>query len=111
MRPPHHPAFGPWGKVFPEPAMTLAAVDRRVHHATTFEINVESYRRRAAIGRRQKRAGRPQGHATIYNLETASLHESKTKKDLVSDDQIEQPDSRRGHGFSILNYVFSQPDC
>ena len=28
--------------------MTLAAVDRLVHHATSFEMNVESYRRRVA---------------------------------------------------------------
>lgn len=29
--------------------MTVAAIDRLVHHATIFELNVESYRRRAAI--------------------------------------------------------------
>jgi len=40
--------FGKWNGVFPEPAMTLAAVDRLVHHATIFEMNVESYRRRHA---------------------------------------------------------------
>jgi DNA replication protein DnaC len=34
--------FGEWGKVFPDPAMTLATVDRLVHHATIFEMNVES---------------------------------------------------------------------
>lgn len=34
--------FGEWGKVFPDPAMTLAAVDRLVHHAPIFELNVES---------------------------------------------------------------------
>ena len=28
--------------------MTLAAVDRLVHHSTILEINVESYRRRAS---------------------------------------------------------------
>jgi len=28
--------------------MTLAAVDRLVHHATIFELNVESFRRRSA---------------------------------------------------------------
>src|SRR6201999_2413175 len=44
--------FGEWGKIFPDPAMTLAAVDRLVHHATIFEMNVESYRRRAAVQRR-----------------------------------------------------------
>jgi DNA replication protein DnaC len=40
--------FGEWGKVFQDPAMTLAAVDRLVHHATIFEMNVDSYRRRNA---------------------------------------------------------------
>ncbi|GJE42188.1 Insertion sequence IS5376 putative ATP-binding protein [Methylobacterium soli] len=34
--------FGEWGRIFPDPAMTLAAVDRLVHHATIFEMNVES---------------------------------------------------------------------
>ena len=33
--------------------MTLAAVDRLVHHATIFEMNVESYRRRAALERKR----------------------------------------------------------
>ena len=40
--------FSEWGDVFAEPAMTLAAVDRLVHHSTILEMNVESYRRRAA---------------------------------------------------------------
>lgn len=44
--------FGEWNKVFPDPAMTVAAIDRLVHHATIFEMNVESYRRRSAIARR-----------------------------------------------------------
>jgi DNA replication protein DnaC len=46
--------FGDWGKVFPDPAMTVAAIDRLVHHATIFEMNVESYRRRTAIARKSK---------------------------------------------------------
>ena len=44
--------FGEWNKVFPDPAMTVAAIDRLVHHATIFEMNVESYRRRTALGRK-----------------------------------------------------------
>jgi DNA replication protein DnaC len=40
--------FSGWDQVFPEAAMTLAAVDRLVHHSTIFELNVESYRRRSA---------------------------------------------------------------
>ena len=57
--------FGEWGKVFPDQAMTLAAVDRLVHHATIFEMNVESYRRREAVKR--KRPGRPASYATTAN--------------------------------------------
>jgi DNA replication protein DnaC len=30
--------FGEWNRVFPDPAMTLAAVDRLVHHATIFSM-------------------------------------------------------------------------
>jgi DNA replication protein DnaC len=33
--------FGEWNDVFPDPAMTVAAVDRLVHHATILELNVE----------------------------------------------------------------------
>ena len=60
--------FGEWGKIFPDPAMTLAAVDRLVHHATIFEMNVDSYRRRTAIQRKQQGAGRPASFATIKNV-------------------------------------------
>ena len=55
--------FGEWGKVFPDPAMTLAAIDRLVHHATIFEMNVESYRRRVAL-ERKRGPGRPPNRAT-----------------------------------------------
>jgi DNA replication protein DnaC len=55
--------FGEWNRVFPDPAMTLAAIDRLVHHATIVEMNVESYRRRAAL-ERKRGPGRPPSHAT-----------------------------------------------
>ncbi len=44
--------------------MTLAAIDRLVHHSIIFEINVESYRRRAALDRKRG-PGRPPTHATV----------------------------------------------
>jgi hypothetical protein len=47
--------FGEWTSVFPDAAMTLAAVDRLVHHAVILEMNVESYRRRAAASRHNPR--------------------------------------------------------
>jgi DNA replication protein DnaC len=40
--------FSQWSEVFTDAAMTLAAIDRLVHHSTILEMNVESYRRRAA---------------------------------------------------------------
>ena len=59
--------FGEWGKVFPDPAMTLAAVDRLVHHATILEMNVESYRRRTAL-ERKRGPGRPPSRATTKTV-------------------------------------------
>ena len=56
--------FGEWGKIFPDQAMTLAVVDRLVHHATIFEMNVESYRRRAAL-ERKRGPGPPPVNATL----------------------------------------------
>ena len=40
--------FSGWNDVFPDPGMTVAAIDRLVHHSTIFELNVPSYRRRQA---------------------------------------------------------------
>ena len=44
--------------------MTLAAIDRLVHHSTVLEMNVDSYRRREAIDK-ARGAGRPPSKATI----------------------------------------------
>ena len=59
--------FGEWGKVFPDPAMTLAAVDRLVHHATILEMNVESYRQRTAL-ERKRGPGWPPSRATTKTV-------------------------------------------
>src|SRR5487761_2438631 len=48
--------FAEWNKVFPDPAMTIAAVDRLVHHAVVVEMNVDSYRQKAAIARKGRAA-------------------------------------------------------
>src|SRR6195952_873652 len=46
--------FSGWNDVFPDPGMTVAAIDRLVHHSTIFELNnVESYRGKVAA-REQK---------------------------------------------------------
>ena len=64
--------FGEWGKIFPDQAMTLAAIDRLVHHATILEMNVESYRRREALDRKRGR-GRS---ATLATPKTTGKTES-----------------------------------
>ena len=69
--------FGEWGKIFPAPAMTLAAVDRLVHHATIFEMNVESYRRKTAVQRRTG-PGRPPTRATISENDRLSGRDNQT---------------------------------
>lgn len=71
--------FGEWGQVFPDPAMTLAAVDRLVHHATIFEINVDSYRRRAALERKHNGQGRPPTRAAINGDTDLSRPDNQTQ--------------------------------
>ena len=50
----NHP-FGEWTSLFPDAAMTLAAVDRLVHHSTIFEMNVESYSRKGVAARTERK--------------------------------------------------------
>lgn len=69
--------FGEWGRIFPDPAMTLAAVDRLVHHATIFELNVDSYRRKSALEDKRGR-GRPATRATIKNSPSVSPSDEPT---------------------------------
>ena len=79
--------FGEWNRVFPDPAMTLAAVDRLVHHATIFEMNVESYRRRTAMEAKRSR-GRPAAFATINNTpQIVAERQSNRDNALASDNE------------------------
>lgn len=64
--------FGEWGRIFPDQAMTLAAIDRLVHHATILEMNVESYRRKVALDRKRG-PGRPPVHATPNEVDKAVI--------------------------------------
>lgn len=46
----NHP-FSAWDGIFPDPSMTVAVVDRLVHHATIWELHTDSYRRKSAAKR------------------------------------------------------------
>jgi DNA replication protein DnaC len=45
--------FSQWDSIFTDSMMTVAAIDRLVHHATILEIKAESFRKQAAISRTQ----------------------------------------------------------
>lgn len=45
----NHP-FSEWDKIFTDTMMTVAAIDRLVHHASIIEIQAESFRRKEAMG-------------------------------------------------------------
>ena len=80
--------FGEWGRIFPDPAMTLAAVDRLVHHATIFELNVDSYRRRTAVQNKRGR-GRPATRATPKNTPSVSLGDNQPDEDTCHPEETQ----------------------
>jgi DNA replication protein DnaC len=48
----NHP-FSQWDQIFPDSMMTVAAVDRLIHHALIVEIQTESFRKHSALKRSQ----------------------------------------------------------
>ena len=41
--------FSQWDHIFPDTMMTVAAIDRIIHHATIIEIEGESYRKKQSV--------------------------------------------------------------
>ncbi len=66
--------FSAWERVFPDKAITIAAIDRLVHHATILEMNTESYRRRAAV---RRKADEPATPPTTTTDSLTDNHEGK----------------------------------
>ena len=54
--------FSQWDRIFADPVMTVAAIDRLVHHSVILEIDAESYRKNEAASRHNR-----------YNLKSAIL--------------------------------------
>ena len=67
--------FGQWETIFPDRVMTLAAIDRLVHRASIFELNVDSYRRRTAIENKRTQRRRPEAASTATDHADASPQE------------------------------------
>lgn len=41
--------FSAWDNIFPDSMMTVAAIDRLIHHATIIELEGESYRKKQQL--------------------------------------------------------------
>ncbi len=54
----NHP-FSEWDSIFSDSMMTVAAVDRLVHHALIIEIKAESFRKQAAANRVTSKSSQP----------------------------------------------------
>jgi len=50
--------FAQWDSIFPDKIMTVAAIDRLVHHGTILEFGAESYRLREAESRKARSSSR-----------------------------------------------------
>lgn len=71
-----------WDRIFPDQMMTVAAVDRLVHHATIIEVGSDSDRRKEALGQIAAEA------ATITVPETTT---TTPPSGSCSDDNYSQP--------------------
>jgi hypothetical protein len=70
--------------VFGDKAVTVAAIDRLVHHATILEMNVDSYRRRTAAERRASISS-----PTTTSNDSLDAHQHKTDADNIADNITE----------------------
>lgn len=70
--------FSAWNRVFPDQAVTVAAIDRLVHHATILEMNGDSYRRRAAASRQSA------------EVDARATTSSDNRDDTVASDNIKE---------------------
>jgi DNA replication protein DnaC len=48
-------AFSEWDRIFDDNMMTVAAIDRLVHHADIYQIKGDSYRKKQALERNSNR--------------------------------------------------------
>jgi DNA replication protein DnaC len=78
--------FSAWGSVFPDQAVTVAAIDRLVHHATILEMNSDSYRRRAAEERTASKADATATAATDNLGDSRRDHRSDSLADNIKED-------------------------
>ena len=95
--------FGEWGKIFPDQAMTLAAIDRLVHHATILEMNVEKLS--SPRGPRSKARSRPATNPR-------DNQGNREGRRLIDAPRQSKPCQDRGQRqLSLRSAASSHPDC
>jgi DNA replication protein DnaC len=63
-------SFSNWDQIFSDTIMTVAAIDRLVHHAIIIEIDAESFRKKQAMGRNhQLSAGSNKKDGAAHSLQ------------------------------------------
>jgi len=72
--------FSEWDSIFPDEMMTVAAIDRLVHHANLIEVLSDSYRRKAAIRQmeREQTATLPAATPSLSKKTTADQQGDRT---------------------------------
>lgn len=89
-------SFSQWDRIFTDSVMTVAAIDRLVHHAVIIEINEDSYRRRQALCRRK--------HLTTITDPSASITPEEKAKDVRAASITPQAVAAEGQTASITHH-------
>ncbi len=72
--------FSEWDSIFPDEMMTVAAIDRLVHHANLIEVRSDSYRRKAAMRQMDTdQVALPTGASVPGNASTADNQEDQIR--------------------------------
>ena len=72
--------FSEWDSIFPDEMMTVAAIDRLVHHANLIEVRSDSYRRKAAMRQmdREQTAALPAATSPLSKASTTDHQGDQT---------------------------------
>ncbi len=84
--------FSGWSNVFPDAGMTVAAIDRLVHHSTIFELHkVESYRGKRPLANKSSSATTTRHSANVNHPATTTTSPRSPLHDPLTSDIHPRP--------------------
>jgi hypothetical protein len=106
--------FSAWDAVFPDKAMTVAALDRLVHHATILEMNADSYRRPAALPDAGNAAPslhdqRPTASLKIVDADASGIVDAGHSPSEAASQRSEPLLRNRGHTYTPSRFPLFPP--